>query len=222
MILRRFEMFTVAPGVPAALRAAMTLGMRDCARYVPDILDSAIGFNCSAAAIEVVWEHAYESPAAYRRYMEHSFHANILDRYLTHDSPEKITAPNGLGLDLVGYACETPSYFLPHGARRIVALRLREGAGATFAGIAADAARRAGLAISVFAENTLANRWTDGVTAISGPPVFSHIWEQGFRSLAEAQRFEPGWREIAKDMIENSAEVIYAILPGFNYGAGRA
>ena len=66
----------------------------------------------------------------------------------------------------------------------------------------------------------LANRWTDGVTEISGPPVFSHIWEQGFASLAEAKAFPTDWREAAGAIVESSLDVVYAIVPGFNYGDG--
>src|SRR5665213_2246286 len=103
----------------------MALSMRDGARYIPEVLNSAIGDNCSEAPVDLAWEHAYASPAAYRRYMEHPFHANILDRYLTHDSPEKIITSKGLGVDLIGYICEARDYFLPNGARRITCLKLR-------------------------------------------------------------------------------------------------
>jgi len=219
VILRRFEIYSITPGAPEPLRASMALSLRDCAYYIPEVLDSAIGLNCSDAPLDLVWEHAYASPEAYRRYMEHPFHANILDRYLTHDSPEKIITSKGLGVDLIGYVCEAPDYFLPQGARRITCLKLRDGAAEAFAAIAAAAAEYADMAVSVLAENSLANRWTDGVTAISGPPAFSHIWEQGFASLAAANALGSGWRKAAGEMVESALDVLYEIIPGFNYGA---
>jgi hypothetical protein len=220
MILRRFEIYSYTPGTPEPLRKAMALSMQDCARYIPEVLDSAIGAHLGEAPLDLAWEHAYASPAAYRRYMEHPFHAAILDRYLTHDSPEKIITSMGLGVDLIGYVCEARDYFLPEGARRITCLELRDGAAEAFAAIAEAASAQAGMAVSVLAENSLANRWTDGVTEISGPPVFSHIWEQGFASLDEARSFPTDWRAAAGDMVESSLEVLYEIMPGFNYGAG--
>ena len=48
-----------------------------------------MGTNLSDAPVQLVWEHAYESPEAYRRYMVHPYHAVVIDRYLLPDAPER-------------------------------------------------------------------------------------------------------------------------------------
>ena len=65
--------------------------------------------------LDLVWEHAFASPEAYRRYMVHPYHAGVLDRYLLHDSPERVVIDNDLGAGLVGYALRRSR--LRHGRR---------------------------------------------------------------------------------------------------------
>src|SRR5665647_1112231 len=97
-MLRRFEIYSVPEDVPADRVEAMAAAMRDCARYIPEVLHSAIGHARSDSTLNFVWEHAYASPEAYRRYMAHPYHAAILDRYLLQDSPERIITGNDSGL----------------------------------------------------------------------------------------------------------------------------
>jgi len=77
------------------------------------------------APAQVVWEHAFTSPEAYQRYMAHPFHANVLDRYLLNDSPQRVVVDNDLGAGLVGYHCTGPVFELASGIRRIVLLTRR-------------------------------------------------------------------------------------------------
>jgi len=127
-MLRRFEIYSLDPKAPQAKVAAMHASMRNAQRYIPEVLHSAVGYNKSDVALHFVWEHAYESSASYQRYMVHPFHANIYDRYLLNDSPERIVTDNPYDVGLLGYSCGAPSYFLPAGsARRLVLLRLAEG-----------------------------------------------------------------------------------------------
>jgi hypothetical protein len=124
-MLRRFEIYSLNPNAPPQKVEAMRAAMKNARRYIPEVLHSAIGSNQSAVALDVVWEHAYESSESYQRYMIHPFHANIYDRYLLNDCPERIVTDNPYDVGLLGYKCETPDYFLPNGAaRRLVLLRV--------------------------------------------------------------------------------------------------
>jgi hypothetical protein len=146
--------------------------------------------------VRLVWEHAYESPEAYQRYMVHPFHACILDRALLADSPERLVSDNDLGAGLVGYACEGPVYRIPQGVRRLVLLDLEPGTGT---GDLEDAiARERAPRVSVFAENTMGPAWMDGVTPITGRPPWSHLWEQGFDDLASFEAYRDGTSPMAE------------------------
>lgn len=80
--------------------------MRRAHRYIPEVLLSAAGHNKTTVGLHFVWEHAYDSPEAYRRYMAHPFHANIYDRYLLNDSPERIVTDNAYDGGLLGYSLQ--------------------------------------------------------------------------------------------------------------------
>ena len=165
-MLRRFEIYSLDPKAPQAKVAAMRASMRNAHDYIPEVLHSAVGYNKSDVALHFIWEHAYESSESYQRYMVHPFHANIYDRYLLNDSPERIVTDNPYDVGLLGYSCGAPSYFLPPGAaRRLILLRLAEGHADNFRAITTEAQwRNPQMILSVFAENTFATRWLDGVT----------------------------------------------------------
>jgi hypothetical protein len=150
--------------------------------------------------------------------MEHPFHAAILDRYLMADSPERVTFHNGIGAGLLGFACETPEYYLPSGARRVLALRLTQGAQEAFAALAAAELGAGGMILSLFKENSFGPRWYDGETWIGPEPAFSHVWEQGFPTVDAALAYADPWRAKAGDMVEKMVDVAYALEPGFGYG----
>jgi hypothetical protein len=195
-VLRRYEMYSIRPDAPPAAVRSLADAFLHCGRFIPEVLDSAIGTNLSEAPVRLVWEHAYESPAAYQRYMVHPFHACILDRALLADSPERIVSDNDLGAGLVGYACDGPTYRLPAGAvRRLVLLDLEPDADT-------GALRRQvgdeGLRVSIFAENTMGPAWMDGVTPIAGPPTWGHVWEQGFADLAALTAYREGTSPMAE------------------------
>ena len=219
-MLRRFEIYSLDPAASAASVEAFTRAARDCARYIPEVLHSAIGHNRTAAPLHFVWEHAYASRESYVRYMEHPFHASRLDRFLMIDNPELITTGNDYGVGLAGYRCDGPVYFLPGGARRVVFLSLADGAEADFAAIARDQAGRQGMTLSTFHENTFGPRWMDGETWIGPQPRFSHIWEQGFASLDDALVHRADWQGAAAGMVTDSVDVVYAIEPGHGYADG--
>jgi hypothetical protein len=191
----------------------------ECQRYLPELLHSAIGYNRSPAKLDVAWEHAYESPESYQRYMVRPYHSNIIDRYLLNDSPERVVTDSELDAGLVGYACDGPVFYLPAGyARRVVLLRLQPGTADAFAAIIEkmkDANRR--MILSIVAENSFATRWMDGVNQIYETTTFSHIWEQGYADLADAEEARTDWKEMAGGMIEKALELWYTIKPGYGY-----
>ena len=96
-MLRRFESYgfheTTTPEQVAELERVLL----HAGDFIPEVLFSAVGRNESATNAELVWEHAYEGPDAYARYMCHPYHICILDRYLLPESPECITASPSRG-----------------------------------------------------------------------------------------------------------------------------
>ena len=216
-MLRRFEIYSF-DGPEEAIEDFVEAA-RDCARFIPEVLHSAIGRFSGSTALNFAWEQAYASPDTDRRYMEHPFHAARLDRYLMIDSPGCIATDNGLGVGLIGYSCDTPEYFLKKGARRVIGLQLAHGASDEFARIAAEERGRGGMVLSVFKENTFGARWFDGETVIDPAPMYSHVWEQGFDSLGIAQDYGEPWRERAAGVIEAVVDVVYELEPGYDYYA---
>ncbi len=190
-MLRRYEMYSIRPDAPPDEVQRLADSFLRCGSIIPEVLDSAVGTNLSDLPLQLVWEHAYESPEAYQRYMVHPFHACILDRALLADSPERIVTANDVGAGLVGYVCDTPVYRLAAGIRRLVLLELSPGEAAELSrAVAGDID---GLRVSVVAANSMASAWFDGVTPITAPPRWSYVWEQGWDSLAafEAYRRSP-------------------------------
>jgi hypothetical protein len=196
MMLRRWEMYSFSPDAPPAAVRGLADAFLRCGDFIPEVLDSAIGTNLSEAPVRLVWEHAYESTDAYKRYMVHPFHACILDRSLLADSPERIVSDNDLGAGLVGYSCDGPVYRLAQGVRRLVLLDLEPGSSTDE--IEALIAKETAPRVSVFAENTFGAAWMDGITPITGRPPWSHLWEQGWDDLAA---FE-AWRDGTSPMAE--------------------
>ena len=216
-MLRRFEIYSLDPKAPPAKVAAMEASMRNAQRYIPEVLHSAIGYNKSDVALHFVWEHAYESSASYQRYMVHPFHANIYDRYLLNDSPERIVTDNPYDVGLLGYSCGAPIYYLPPGsARRLVLLRLAEGQADFFRAITAKAqSGNPQMILSAFAENTFGTRWLDGVTQMLETTTYTHIWEQGYASLAAAAAAGSDWRAAACAAVEKVIELWYELDAGY-------
>ncbi|HEY7947404.1 MAG TPA: Dabb family protein [Acidimicrobiales bacterium] len=226
-MLRRFEVYALRPDVPADRVRDLETACRRCGQFIPEVLDGAVGTNLSEAPIDLVWEHAYASPASYGRYMVHPYHAVVLDRHLLPDSPERIVIDGPLAAGLFGYACDNPSYRMHAGIRRIVLLRLDSDASDTDVarlGESLEQTRREvpDMAVSVFAANTMGAAWFDGVTPVMGPPRWTHLWEQGFSSLdaldgyrhggstmAEAER--AGWDGWMGGIVKRSAELFYAV-----------
>jgi hypothetical protein len=188
-VIRRFESYAFVPATPDEARLALAEVLAGCGRYIPEVLDSAIGWNGSSGPAELVWEHAFDSTDAYRRYMVHPYHADIIDRYVLPDSPERIVEPV-TGAGLFGYHCGEPAFLVPPGgARRVVLLRLEPGDRATGAPGDLDerargAAKAAGATCSSIGANTMASAWFDGETPLPVPaPKWTHVWELGFADL---------------------------------------
>ncbi len=226
-MLRRFEVYALRPDAPVQSVRRLEAACRDCGRFIPEVLDSAVGTNLSDAPVQLVWEHAYASPDAYRRYMVHPYHATVLDRYLLPDSPERIVIDDPVAAGLVGYACNAPSYRMGSGVRRLVLLRLDTGSSEIDVSSLCDSLQRVphdvpGMDVSVVAANTMGRAWFDGVTPITGPTRWTHVWEQGFSgrdaldsyrhgdsTMAEIER--AGWEGWMNGIVKRSVELFYEV-----------
>ncbi len=226
-MLRRFEVYALRPDAPVERVRDLEAACRQCGRFIPEVIDGAVGTNLSDAPVQLVWEHAYESPEAYRRYMVHPYHAVVVDRYLLPDSPERIVIDGPLGAGLYGYACDTPSYRMGAGVRRIVLLRVDAGAAETAVAQLRATLEQAreevpDMVVSVMAANTMGSAWFDGVTPVMGPPRWTHLWEQGFstpdaldayrRGGSTAATIErAGWDRSMVGVVTRWAELFYEV-----------
>jgi hypothetical protein len=217
MMLRRFELYSFA-GSQEELEGFADAA-RDCARFIPEVLHSAIGRFSAATPLNFAWEHAFDSPEAYSRYMDHPYHAARLDRYLMIDSPECIATDNRLGVGLIGYFCEQGEYYIERGARRVIAMRFADDSADVFARLAEAQRGCGGMLVSVFRPNELGRRWFDGKSVVDPNPMYSHVWEQGFPSLDAAYAYGEPWHESSWGAVEASMEVVYEIEPGCGYFA---
>jgi hypothetical protein len=236
-VIRRFEIYGLGPAAPGSrvdgprvdgpgVRALET-ACRRCGEFIPEVLHSRVGRANSDGMARLIWEHAFVSPETYCRYMVHPFHADVLDRYILNDSPERVVVDDSLCAGLVGYFCDGPLFDLSRGVRRLVLLRLDRNATPveidrlirTLTDGPVDDDR---MILSVVGANTLGAAWFDAVTPITGRPRWTHIWEQGFSDrdgldayrdgaspLAEAERRGfSGWHD---GIIEGAASLHYAV-----------
>jgi len=226
-MLRRFEVYALRPDSPVDDVRALEMACRRCGRFIPEVLDCAVGWNLSDAPVQLVWEHAYQSPEAYRRYMVHPYHAVVMDRYLLPDSPQRIVIDGPLGAGLYGYACDTPSYRMRGGTRRLVLLRIDTKASGADVARLRDELERApadapGMVVSVMAANTMGAAWFDGVTPVMGPPRWTHVWEQGFATRDALDSYRQGastmagveragWDRGTGGIVTRSAELFYEL-----------
>jgi len=219
-MLRRFEMYKMRDGVPAETVAELEEILRGCGKYIPQVLHSVVGSNTTDAGVDMVWEHAYESPETYyEQYMRHPYHICVFDRYLLPDSPARVIENDSTGLGLVGYEIDGPAYYRKGGFRRLVMLRMRRDAPAERVEALLSALREAPgespqLAVSIAAVNSMGEEWFPG--------GWSHVWEQAFDSeqdmstylegesrLARSER--SGWQDETSDVVEASVDVCYRL-----------
>jgi hypothetical protein len=178
-MLRRLETYGFHPDTTPEQIDELARVLRRTGWFIPEVLDCAVGLNRSDAGVDLVWEHAYESPDAYARYMCHPYHICILDRYLLPEAPECITASRReLQLGLMGYEVEGARFRRHGGIRRIVALQVASDAD-DFDAFAADLEARPGLAVSIVAPNTMGLEWF--------PTGWTHLWEQAYDDDAAMQ-----------------------------------
>lgn len=201
-VLRRFEIYTLSERAAPEQVLALGDAFRRCGDYIPELTHSVVGRNLSDAPVQMVWEHAYASPEAYQRYMVHPYHANILDRYLLNDSPERIVADSPLGDGtLVGYTCEGAAFQMDDGMRKVVLFGLDgpEGEVGTFVeALRGMAGSVDGVTLSVVEPNTFGIAWFDGVTPILPPSQWTHVWELGFVSPDAYDAYHGGGSPLAR------------------------
>ena len=177
-MLRRLETYGFHPDTTPEKIDELARVLRRTGWFIPEVLDSAVGLNRSSAGVDLVWEHSYESPDAYARYMCNPYHICILDRYLLPEAPECITASRReLMLGLMGYEIEGAPFRRADGIRRIVAWKVTPDADpADVDGLAAEMMARPatipGMTVSVVAPNTMGLEWF--------PTGWTHLWEQAY------------------------------------------
>jgi hypothetical protein len=223
-MLRRFEMYKFRKGTSEATIDHVATVLRECGRYIPEVLDSVAARNLSDTDIDLIWENAYESPESYARYMRHPYHICILDRYLLPDHPECVIGPpEDLGLGLLGYEIARPEYRRARGLRRIVCLRMAADADpADVARLEANLRRAPErspeLALSIVARNPMGEEWFPG--------VWTHIWEQAFEGEDGLARFAAAEKSLLGPPVAASASVHYWLdasgKPRRRSGAQRA
>jgi hypothetical protein len=230
-MLRRFELYTLSSNVDPQAHAAMKSSILRSGEHIPDLLHSALGQNLSAAPLDVVWEHAFDSPAAYQRYMVHPYHAAVLDRFLLKDSPECVVTHSALSdAGLIGYSCEGAPYRMQKGFRRVTLLGVEPSAPPEAVAVLEQTLSRSiertpGMTACAVARNTMGARWFDGITPITDESRWTHIWEQGFDTLTdleayrqsrspEAKADRDGWAGWMDGIVKHSAELYYQIHPG--------
>jgi hypothetical protein len=227
-MLRRFEIYSLAGNAPPERVKRLEDACRTCGQFIPEVNHSIVGKNLSDQPVHLVWEHSYDSPEAYQRYMVHPYHANVLDRYLLNDSPERVVTNSPLGDGvLVGYTCEGPVYYMKGGVRKVVLFGLsgpdaeskRDG---FIDSLHQLAATEKGVVLSVVEPNTMGVAWFDGVTSILPPSQWTHIWELGFKSLDAYNAYQrgdlplarserEGWTGEAKGVVSQAVELHYLV-----------
>jgi hypothetical protein len=201
-VLRRFEIYSIRDGVPAEQVARMVEAFERCGEHIPELHHSIVGRNLSVQPIHLAWEHSYDSPEAYQRYMIHPYHANVLDRYLLNDSPERIVTDGILGDGaLVGYQCDTPSFYMERGVKKVVLFGLGGPQGevdAFIEDLRSLPMKDDTVTLSVVEPNTMGVAWFDGVTPILPPSQWTHVWEAGFGSLDSYHAYQGGDGRMAR------------------------
>jgi hypothetical protein len=185
-VLRRFETYAFHEDTTPEQVAKLARVLRRTSRFIPEVLLSAVGQNESDADVELVWEHAYDGPDAYARYMCHPYHICMLDRYLLPESPECITAPRPESkLGLLGYEIQAAPFRRHGGIRRFVAMNAAPDVDAdawrVFASELTDRPLVSpGLRVSIVAPNTMGLEWW--------PDGWTHLWEQAYDDEAAMRR----------------------------------
>jgi hypothetical protein len=78
------------------------------------------------------------------------------------------------------------------------------------------------MSVSIMAANSMGSAWFDGVTPVMGPPRWTHLWEQGFSSLAALDSYRHGdsalaaverggWDRWMDGIVKRSAELFYEV-----------
>ena len=185
-MLRRLETYGFHPATTREQIDELARVLRRTGWFIPEVLDSAVGLNRSSAGVDLVWEHSYESPDAYARYMCHPYHICILDRYLLPESPECITASRpGAGVGLLGYEIDDARFRCDGGVRRLVAMKAAPGTDdETWSAFASTLEARpspaSGLRVSIVAPNIMGLEWA--------PDGWTHLWEQAYDDEVAIQR----------------------------------
>ena len=171
-MLRRLETYGFHPATTPEQIDDLARVLRRTGWFIPEVLDSAVGRNRSSAGVDLVWEHSYESPEAYARYM---------CQPVPHLHPRPVSAAGGTRVHhRVAPRADARADGLRDRRRALPARRRdpshRRAQGARPGDFDAFARRRSrrgpASRVSVVAPNTMGLEWF--------PTGWTHIWEQAF------------------------------------------
>jgi hypothetical protein len=176
-MIRRFYVVPLRDDVaPRAVREAVRR-LAEADLYIPTLYHSSAAVCIDGRHPTIVWESCFDSAEAQAEYGRSRYHGSVIDRYLLHDSPQRVGR-----LDetfACGYHTDTPANELRRGIRRLILLSVGREADV---GDLARIAGRARLRVSGLYENTHQRR-----DAWWRPYRWTHVWEQGFRTRRELQ-----------------------------------
>ena len=174
-MIRRFYIMPLDQGVCDEKAREMAKTFNDADLFIAGLHDSAASMDINSRTI--IWENNFDNEENYvGPYMVHPYHCQSLDKYLLHDSPERITHD----IFTARYVIPEGTTQLAKGVRRILLLHLEEGSDTSvFEDF--DAAG-AGMAMSVFSPENVV--WVSG----KGRSC-THIWDQGFTDTEALEQF---------------------------------
>lgn len=215
-MIRRFETYAFVPGATDDEHRRVAAILAGAGEHIPEVLLSRVGWNVADSAADLVWEQAYASPQAYRRYMAHPYHADLIDRHILADSPERVVETIR-GAGLFGYHCREARFALGKGTRAVLLAALAPDAEVSaLVGACDAAASHHGALVTSFGANTMAATWFDAETTLPGPPPrWSHIWEGGFADteLATACVADTTTRLDGSGVVIRTTSLVYSLEP---------
>ena len=226
-VLRRFEIYTMARRVPPGQECSqLEEAFRRCGDFIPEMTHSVVGKNLPTSTSTWCGSTAMSHRRRTSATWSIPFHANILDRYLLNDCPERIVGNSPLGDGtLVGYSCDGPVYLMHDGMRKVVLFGLegptteQEAFIESLRGLAGS---EDGVVLSVVEPNTFGVAWFDGVTPMLPPSQWTHVWELGFVSAEAYDEYQrapsplaraeaAGWKGEGSEVVRQAVEMHYAV-----------
>lgn len=193
MMIRRFELFKVRDGASSETLERFERTFRAVGDFIPVVFESDMGRNRLSDTPTHVWEHSLVSHEEYDRlYMNHPYHACVLDRFLLPGNPERITQRSHRGGMFI-YETDDWDPSRNHGLKRLVIFRTHEQVESErLAAFESDlrATPAPGMRLSSLGRNQVPLPTWRG-------PSWTHVWEQAFEDEAALRAYLSGASEAA-------------------------